>query len=296
MRHPKGNDKINYIIDFFMDICDAPFQVYMSSLWPALMEALITYYELDMVQIFTRYVKPPGIYQAKRGAPHSKGDRKRGKPRTWRRYWGSFSNFDPNNSVADLAPHGGEWHDRQITPGVRFLWTMYDIEQRVMYWIMVYEITEQFFYKWMSGVANSRYCREQYRPWVMGVFQTDAHFAGSGPTGVIIEEVVKARNGATMSGSGGSAPGYGSSCTFSCRLSPLHPPESITEDMKVVIWSDAGDYIEGSPFGSPGGESVASGANGNLGSHWTFALMGSHSYSVIDGQATVIGSQNYFDF
>lgn len=295
MRHPKANDKINYIIDFFFDMCDAPFQVYMRSLWPALLEALITYYALDMVQIFTRYVKPPGIYPQYRKGPHGGGNRKKRKPRTWRRYWRSFSNFDPNNGIADLAPHGGEWHDRSITPGVRTLWTLYDIEQRVMYWIMVYEITEQFFYKWASGVAESYYCKYQYQPWVMGTFEDDAHLGQPFPTGAIIETIVKARNGGTMSGSGGSVPGAGSSCTFSCRLDYDYPPNAVSPDMKVVIWNDQGVYVEGNPFGSPGGESVASAGTTGEGAHWTFALMGSHTFGVVDGQATIIGAQNYID-
>lgn len=294
MRHPKGNDKINYIINFFLDVCDAPFQLYITTLWPALMEALISYYALDMVQIFTRYVKPPGVYPQKRGAPHSQGDRKKGKPRTWRRYWRSFSNFDPNNSVADLIPDTGTQYGRPVTWGVRTLWQLYDLEQRTMYWIMCYEITEQFFYKWASGVANSRYCKEQYRPWVMGVFATDAHFAGHGDTGIIIEEVVKARHGGTMSGSGGSVPGHGSAAVFSCRLSSLHPPDQVTPDMRVVVTSTDGQRVEGSPFGSPGGESVASAATTDE-VQWFFSLMGSHSYSVTDGQASIIGAENYID-
>jgi hypothetical protein len=294
MRHPKGNDKINYVIDFIFDMCDAPFQVYMSFLWPALMEALITYYALDMVQIFTRYVKPPGIYRQMRGSPHSKGDKKKPKPRTWRRYWRSFSNFDPNNAVADLTPNDGFFPDRQVTPGVRTLWTLYDIEQRTMYWIMCYEIAEEFFYKWSTGVANSRYCKEQYRPWVMATFTTDGNVPIVPETPIVIEEVVKARHGAFAFGNGAAAPGRGSIASFSCRMSPSTPPDAIRPNQKVLIRHSSGVVAEGNAFGAPGGTSVAS-ASTTAEGLWTFYLVGSFIYLVDTGNINVIGMENYID-
>lgn len=295
MRHPKGNDKINYVKDFIMDACDAPYQVYFTCLFPALLEAILAYYALDMVQMFTRYVRPPGIYQGRRNGPHGAGSRKKPGTKTWRRYWRNFSSFDPSDKTGQFWPGSGLGWYRPITPGVRTLWTLFDIQQRFMYYWMVIDITEQFFYKWASGVAASRYCQEQYRPWVSGTFTLDAHFGTDRPTGIVIEDITKARHGATMSGSGGRSPGYGSSAIFSCRLDRDFPPSEIDASLKCVLLSDDGQFIEGSPFGAPGGESVVSGSTMGLGVHWTFALAGSRGYMVEDGVATIIGTESYLE-
>lgn len=291
IKHPKGNDKINYIIDFIMDMCDAPFSVYVTNLWPALLEGLITYYALDPIQIFTRWVKPPAIYKGFRGGNHGRGNRKRSGTRTWRRYWGSVTGFDPNNAIGDAIRVDDGWNDRSITPGVRTLWHLYDVEQRVMYWIMIYEITEDVFYKWGSGVANSMYCQAQYRPFIFCTSADDANLGVNPKTPIVIETVVKNRHAAFIGGNGIAAQGQGSAAIFRAKFvgGPGFPP--IPPGCKLLIQHADGTSAESGEFGSIGQDQVVSASTPAAGL-WQFYTVGPGNWQISDLEMTVIGNEN----
>lgn len=293
MLHPDVDYKINYILDFIWDVCDAPFSIYLKNLWPALMEALITYYALDMTQIFTRYVKPPGIYKGMRGAGHGQGKRRKPKPRTWRTAWRSWTSFDPSDEIGKWLPGSGYETPRPISPGVRTLWHLYDVEQRVFYWIMLYEITEQFFYKWMSGVAQSTYCQAQYRPIAIGDAGIEGNLGVLPQTPIVVDTIVKARNGASWIGNVGRAPGQGSSAFFSATmLDPtIDPPPA---GMKLRLVHSTGIVIDSGDFGGPGTTVAVSGGTTAEG-YWQAYTTGPGNFLIEKTSVTVIGNQNYLD-
>lgn len=291
MLHPKADYKLNYIIDFMFDICDAPLSVWIRTLWPALLEALIAYYALDMTQIFTRYVKPPGIYKGKRGGNHGAGNRKQGGKRTFARAWGVVKNFDPNNSAADLMPNDGFDTHRSITPGVRTLWQLYDVEQRVLYWIMVYEITEQFWYRWSSGVAESYYCKAQYRPMAYGTCGFEGNLPVLELTPVVCEEIIKARHGASIIGNVARAPGQGSQIFFSgTGYSPTDEPWPA--GCKLVVIHSSGVRIESGDIAGAGHAAAVSGGVTAEG-YWACYTTGPSLYTLSDVTITVLGNENY---
>lgn len=293
MLHPKADRKLNYIIDYVFDMCDAPFSVYMRFLWPALIEAFIAYYALDMVQIFTRYVKPPGIYKGFRGAGHGQGKKKKRKPRTWRRYWQAWSSFDPSDEIGKHLPGSGWETPRPISPGVRTLWQLYDIQQRVAYWMMVYEISEEFFYTWFSGVAKSSYCQAQYRPIAVGNGFEDGNLAVAEKTPIVVEEIIKARHGASIIGNVARAPGRGSSCSFSARMKDpgIIPPPS---GMKLLLIHSTGIQIASGDFGGAGSVQAVSGGTTAEG-YWACYTAGPSNFIIDQVSVTVLGNENYLD-
>lgn len=170
------NQKINYIIDFLMDPCDAPLTVYLRMAWPAFVKLVIAYYALDLIQIFTGWIRPSKALKMYRGAPHRSGHGKRGKSKTWLRRLGKWSSFDPWDELGRRLPFGKDLGGRQVSPRVAGLWVLYGIEQRFAYYMFMYTLFEDFFYDWFSGVARTEYCAAQRRPMFLGTSPMHGNF------------------------------------------------------------------------------------------------------------------------
>ncbi len=298
-------DKINYVIEFAMDACDAPVQVYVRTLWPALLEALITYYAVDMTQIFTAYVKPHGALRGRRGGGHGRAKPKptgpdrgsgkgKGAKRTWLKRWRAYSGFDPWDWLGRNLLGAEAAAARSVTPGVITMWTVYDLEQRVAYWLMMYEITEQFFYRWSSGVANSVYCQEQYRPWCFCRSATDGNIGLLLETPIMIEEVVKSRFTSWSAGNGIAVLGKGSSCYFKAKLATTGGVPDGTPGRRLIIRHDSGIRAESNDFMSVGDEVSASAIATDTGM-WHFYTTGPGNYLIIELEMTVVGAEGFFE-
>lgn len=298
-------DKINYVVEFAMDMCDAPIQVYIRTLWPALLEALITWYALDLTQIFTAWARPHSALRGRRGGGHGKAKPKptgpdrgpghgKGGKRTWLKRWTAYIGFDPWDWLGRNLPFAEANAGRAVSPGVVTMWTIYDLGQRIMFWVMVYEVTEQFFYKWASGIANSYYCKEQYRPWCMCTSATDSNLGQLDYTPIMIETVVKARSTAWSAGNGIMVFGAGSSAHFKAKFtSPgIHPPAE--PGRKLVIRHESGVQFESPDMTVVGGE-VAVGGQATEAGMWYFFTTGPGTYLIAELEMTVVGSETFFD-
>lgn len=162
--HPSSKEKFNYIVDFFFDPCDAPISLYVEALFESLLRAAITYYALDMVQMFTSWVRPSGGLKGIRGGGHGTRNRRRGRKKTWLKYWQKYSSFDPSDWTGKNLPFQKEMEGREIPGGAKYMWFAFDVQQRVVYWFFVYELVETAFYEAILTVNNSIYCQEQKRP------------------------------------------------------------------------------------------------------------------------------------
>lgn len=289
------NYKINYVLNFWMDMCDAPYSLYLRTLYPALMEAVWTYYKPDLVQIFTAYVRPLGMYKTARGGPHGGGNRKRKNTKAWNRYWRKFTNFDPSNKLGRWLPFDPDWRVRSPTRGVITLWNLYDVEQRVAYWIMIYEVVEQFFYNWANGVANSYYCQQQYRPWLFATSADDGNLGVLPETPIVIETVVKARHVGFVGGNAVSVLGRGSSCIFQATMvnDAGAPPDEGPQFIRIK--HESGIVVDSDAFTGNGSTVVVSAAAPTFGI-WTFWVAGPRNFQIGDLEMTVIGHQNYIEF
>lgn len=302
-RNPNSLQKWNYIKNFWFDPCDAPISVYITTLYPALIEALMTYYAVDLVQIFTGFVAPGSPLKGRRGGSHrgpkqglssyekaKKGQRNgKGGKRTFIRRLRKYSGFDPYDW---LGKKGGQFFGlpgREVTPGVQFLWHVYGLEQRVAYFMMFAEITEQFFYKWLSGVAESRYCDAQYRPWCYCTSSSEANFGVLGVTPATIDQVVKARLTLWAAGNGIAVQGKGSACVFKGKF---RGPDNVPTN-KLRIVHQSGVTIDGPPMIKNGSTYTVSGTALEPGL-WYFYTVGPSLYFIDDVEYTVIGAQQVY--
>lgn len=300
--NPRIDYKLNYIINFFSDMCDAPLSIYVKTLYPALLEAFLTYYEVDLMQVFTSYVRPTGPLKPTRGGPHGTtrpypGDPdgptrpKKGTKRTWLKYLGRITSFDPWDELGKGLQIFGDPSPRAVTPGVRLLWNIFDKIQTVQYTIMLYEIVEQFFYKWAQGVNTSEYCAAQFRPWCLCTYSLDGNIGLLSKTPSVIEEIAKARHTLYSAGNEINVKGAGSNCVFSAKQLTRggHPPGEPGQRLRIEHVS--GLVVESADFMQVGDTVVVSGGVTASGG-WKFYSVGPGNYLLGKGEMSVIGMTN----
>lgn len=293
-RNPLAISKINYIINFVMDWCDAPLTVWLRCLFPALIEAFLTYYAFDPVQIFTGWVRPHGALRPIRGAGHRPRGKPRGKPRTWLKKLGKITGYDPWDDIGRRLPFGDGLALRDVPPGVIVLWNVYDIIERYQYWIMVYEIVEQGLYRTMSGVAESEYCREQYRPSALTRNELDYNIPVAERTPILIGEILKERHMSYVGGNLLAPMGFGSSAYLSAKMLTTGGLPPVPQGQRVVLVHQSGLVVPGSEFAGPGSTSVAAGTYNGPGGWWAYCE-GPGIYAMENIEFNCLGMQNYIE-
>lgn len=302
-QHPGHLEKINTIIDFFMDPCDAPLTVYAKTLWPALLEAIITFYAVDFVQIFTGYVRPIGPLKFRRGGshrpsrptrydPHEGARKKKGGKRTWSKRWRQWLAWDPWDWLGQHLP-GSQWlRARSVTPGVLTMWTFYGFIEAALFWYMVFEITEEFFYKWASGVGKTKYCQALKRPICTTAKAGDGNLGILSETPADIGVILKKRHDIYAAGNYIYLDCDATYISFKAQMHwTLGPPSSYGKTEKLRIRHDEGDSIDSEPFSGPGSSVSVSGA-ANVRGGWHLYYVGDYNDGYIEIEITCVGQQD----
>lgn len=201
MGRPDLGKKWNYVVDVFMDGCDAPLTAFARTAFPAALRAAATYYCPDPVQMFTGYVRPGTPFKGRRSGSHGRGTRHDGKgSKFWRRFKKVYG-FDPSEWLAKKMPFADDMEGRSVPQGAGYMWSAFGQIERFNNWMFMYELTENFFYEWAAGIASTSYCESQRAAVFLGKTEEDAHFALLDRTPAVIAEVVKSRK---VSFSGGN--------------------------------------------------------------------------------------------
>lgn len=158
---PFGLWRLNTITKFVADPCDAPFTVYVETLWPALLEALITYYMLDLKNIIAGFARPSKAIGRQRGMKKGRRGYKAGR-KTKRGILRRALGFDPSDSLGKYFGGFFGMQDRRVSAGIVTLWIAEGLIERLLFWLLIMEIGIQFFYRWSSLLLETRYCREQH--------------------------------------------------------------------------------------------------------------------------------------
>lgn len=189
MPNPGIFTKVNFILRYLADPCDAPLTFYAQTAAPAALQAIKTYYALDVGQIITAYVRPSStVTRFRRGR---KGGRGRKEARLRRTPW-SISEMaeehrqyqragrihnpsparavgqivnpllkDPYDTVGKLLPGGAILAGRTVSSGVSFLWRVFNFAQPWLFWLFFIDLVVDFLYDWMSAIYYSEYCLAQ---------------------------------------------------------------------------------------------------------------------------------------
>lgn len=286
-RHPSEKEQFNYILDFFFDPCDAPLSLYVDAFLEASLRAVITYYALDPMQIFTSYVRPGGPLKGARGGNHgSKGSRK-AKPKTPMKFWKRMANFDPSDWVGKNLPGQQEMSGRKIPGGAKWLWHAFNAEQRVVYWFFVYEIVQRWFYEAFLMVNNSIYCQEQRRPMILARRAFQGNIPILGRTPLTIQTIDKIRDITYADGNRIVVGTEMASYSITWGEIVMWDGEPMDGSEKIIMVLDNGTVIE--PASMEGGGQSGSFAAVPNGMGCTFYMVGNRSYWVNDVVFTAWG-------
>lgn len=168
--------RLNFLKDFFIDPCDAPFTVYAESFAPAALKLIITWFTPDLKNILFNAAKPSKALGRRRsqrkGFNIGKAGRF-GKPGVIRRTVG----FDQDDWIGRKLQGVTTFGQRVIGNFEFRMWLVYGILERIGFYIFVADIVSDFLYNWFSLVEESRFCQAQ-RADVMVRERDTGHYAG----------------------------------------------------------------------------------------------------------------------
>jgi hypothetical protein len=157
---PDFEIKVNTIIDFWSNPCNAPWTVYVETLYPALGRMLLVLVDTSLLDLLKTYLEPR---QGSTRGPRRKKGRRRG---------GRIGIPDPAVMIAKLIPGRSMWEGMDIGANARFLWQIDGIIDRGLWYWLIVDATTEGFYWWAVGIQEERFCQPTNRP---GIFCTNPH-------------------------------------------------------------------------------------------------------------------------
>lgn len=156
-RIPDIEERIDFVVQFFIDGCDAPITVWMEKFWPAFTRLVLQWYTLDLVNMFKAWLQP-GLYAIEgRNSRHWGGGKKGKRHWAWQRL-GTVITFDPGQWLGEKMWGHDELRARPLPPGASFLWIFEGVIERFLWYCMVLDLVTEFAYSWCSAVAETKYC------------------------------------------------------------------------------------------------------------------------------------------
>ena len=136
-RGPGIISRMNYVVDTFNNPDDLPWAVYAETALPAFLEVWVAIVCFDILDIIRFIFKPAGLRSGRHMRRGRKGRNKRGKKGLGRRLVGKLPVFSHLQA-------------RHVTNGVKNLWIIDGIGQRLLWWWLMADVTSAFVYNWTT--------------------------------------------------------------------------------------------------------------------------------------------------
>ena len=163
-RPPGMMDKINYVVKYVENPCDAPWTIYFETLLPALGKAVIAVLSFGMGDLFRGYFRPKGLRAKPR---RGKGKKGRFKTAMMPEVGNVIGKKLPGAEIAGRAVGGQDGAGKLVKAALAFqhgtknLWIIDLGLQRLLWWWLIIDITVDFFYHWTSLINQSEFCSKQ---------------------------------------------------------------------------------------------------------------------------------------
>lgn len=151
-------DKVNYIVRFIEDPCDAPWVVYLETAIPPAGRLLLSWFSFGLDDLIRGYFRPKGL----RSGRHGRGGRRGGKPRTrLGRFIARIPGLgdDVGNFIGKRLPGAKAARGRQVSDGVKHLWIIDNRLQQLLLWWLIVDLVTTFLYEWASALQESEICK-----------------------------------------------------------------------------------------------------------------------------------------
>lgn len=144
---PSALEKVNYVIDSWASPCEAPWYIYVETLWPAALEAFIVLITFGWDDVLRGFWRP-------RGLGHRTGKRKgKFKGRRLPRF------PELGDLIGKNLPGADQVKGRKWGTGGKALWRIDTLLQRGMFWWLVADVTVDFAYNWTSLLYATQWCQ-----------------------------------------------------------------------------------------------------------------------------------------
>jgi len=150
--NPDYFDKVNYVIDAWAQPCEAPWYIYVSTLKPAALAALITLLTFGWDDVLRGFARPRGLGRGRRTG------KKRGKGRIGLRGIPEFGEMLGRQIPGSEGVKGIKWSD-----GLKTLWRIDTVVQGFLFAWLVADVTIDFGFTWTSLLYETRWCQESAR-------------------------------------------------------------------------------------------------------------------------------------
>ncbi|KKK74417.1 hypothetical protein LCGC14_2883980 [marine sediment metagenome] len=152
MARPPGIiDRVNYVVEMWSNPCNTPWVVYVETALPAALDAIIAVACFDIGDVL-RFVFRPANLRSGRHSRRGKKGRHGRKPKGIRA------------KLANKLPVFKKLTQRKVTQGVKNLWIIDGIGQRLMWWWLVVDIATFTAYNWTSMIYKTERCQMALGP------------------------------------------------------------------------------------------------------------------------------------
>jgi len=131
-------DKVNYVIDSWVQTCDVPWYIYVETAAPAALEAFITLLTFGWDDVARGYFRPKGLG----GKRYKKG---KGKAKWKPKGFPELGELIGSNLPGAEEQKGKKWGNFGKT-----LWRVDTAVQQVLFWWLVIDVTIDFAFNWTS--------------------------------------------------------------------------------------------------------------------------------------------------
>lgn len=233
--------RINFIVRLVIDPCDAPIEVWLQTAFPALLKFLWSYFFPDWLNILTTYARPGKALAKKRG--QRKGSRGKKGGRTKRLNPLSFS---PDEYIGKNLPGFDDLNTRGISDGVMWLWTIFGVIERVLFFFFVIGLVLDFLFDWFSAIYQAGYCDENRRAVLRAKGGTMGNQGIFGWNAYLLPEIEKLRGPIIWNVSSGATGNYEAFCMVWGTVEMANPFGPHVEcGLRVrVVSSDQGPITE----------------------------------------------------
>lgn len=126
--------------------CNAPWTLYLETFKPAALVAVINLLCFDFLDVARWFFRPKAVRAGSHFQKRKKGGKRRRVP-AWR--------IDLKNK----APAFKEFEGRHVHQGVRNLWMIDGVVQRILWWWLVFDVANEFVYNWSSIIYKTEFCQ-----------------------------------------------------------------------------------------------------------------------------------------
>ena len=161
-RIPSIIDRVNYIKTISEDPCNGPPWIINAELFlPPAGDAIITMMLFGWDDVARGFFRPRGLH---RGKGARRGPRATGRLHRLGRALGRLPGLgdDPGDFIGKRLPFAKKVKGRKIVMAERIMWLVDNRLQRLLFWWLVIDVVEEFFYDWTSLIMASEFCNRGF--------------------------------------------------------------------------------------------------------------------------------------